>query len=68
VPAGTPAAVIERVNADVNAVLRDPDVRAKLDSAGMTPVGGTAAEFAAVVAADTQRWGAIIRRIGLKLE
>jgi tripartite-type tricarboxylate transporter receptor subunit TctC len=68
VPAGTPAAVIERVNADVNAVLRDPDVHAKLDSAGMTPVGGTAAEFAAVVAADTQRWGAIIRRIGLKLE
>ncbi|MCU0929332.1 MAG: tripartite tricarboxylate transporter substrate binding protein [Burkholderiaceae bacterium] len=68
VPAGTPAAVVERINADVNAVLRDADVRAKLDGAGMTPVGGTAAEFRAAVAADTQRWGAIINRIGLKIE
>jgi tripartite-type tricarboxylate transporter receptor subunit TctC len=68
VRAGTPATVVDRINADVNAVLRDADVRAKLDAAGLTPVGGTAAEFAAVVAADTQRWGAIIRKIGLKLE
>jgi tripartite-type tricarboxylate transporter receptor subunit TctC len=68
VRAGTPPAVIDRINADVNAVLRDTDVRAKLDAAGLTPVGGTAAEFAAVVAADTQRWGTIIRKIGLKLE
>jgi tripartite-type tricarboxylate transporter receptor subunit TctC len=68
VPAGTPAAVVGRINADVNAVLRDPDVRAKLDAAGLTPVGGSAAEFAAAVVADTQRWGPIIRRIGLRLD
>jgi tripartite-type tricarboxylate transporter receptor subunit TctC len=66
--AGTPAALVERINADVNAALRDPGVRAALEQQGLTPVGGSAAEFRALVAADLQRWGAIIRRIGLKLE
>ncbi len=68
VPAATPTPVVDKINADVNAVLRDADVRAKLDNAGMTPVGGSAAEFAAAVSADTQRWGPIIGKIGLKID
>ncbi|NML13900.1 tripartite tricarboxylate transporter substrate binding protein [Azohydromonas sp. G-1-1-14] len=66
--AGTPAGVIQRLNADVNAVLQDAAVRAALAQQGLTPVGGSAEAFRAQVAADTQRWGALIRRIGLKLE
>jgi tripartite-type tricarboxylate transporter receptor subunit TctC len=66
--AGTPESVVQRINADVNAVLHDAGMRAALEQQGLTPVGGSAAEFRALVAADMQRWGATIRRIGLKLE
>jgi tripartite-type tricarboxylate transporter receptor subunit TctC len=66
--AGTPDSVVQRINADVNTVLHDAGLRAALEQQGLTPVGGSAAEFRALVGADLQRWGAIIRRIGLKLE
>jgi tripartite-type tricarboxylate transporter receptor subunit TctC len=67
-PAGTPAAVVAKVNADVNAVLADPAVKALLDGQGLTVVGGSAADFQRVVDADTRRWGPIIDKIGLKLD
>jgi tripartite-type tricarboxylate transporter receptor subunit TctC len=67
-PAGTPEAVLLKINADVNAVLADPTVRTALDGQGLTPVGGSAADFRKVVEADSQRWGAVIQRLGLKLD
>jgi tripartite-type tricarboxylate transporter receptor subunit TctC len=67
-PAGTPEAVVQKINADVNAVLADPAVRAAMDAQGLTPVGGSAAEFQRTVAADMKRWGAIIGKIGIKLD
>ena len=68
VPAGTPEAVVQKINADVNAVLSEPAVKAALDQQGLTPVGGSAAAFRAVVESDSARWGAVIRRLGLKLD
>jgi tripartite-type tricarboxylate transporter receptor subunit TctC len=68
VPAGTPDAVVQKINADVNEALHDPSVRSALDVQGLTAVGGTPAEFRKTVDADTRRWGAIIDKIGLKLE
>jgi tripartite-type tricarboxylate transporter receptor subunit TctC len=68
VPAGTPEAVMQKITADVNALLSDAGVKAALDTQGLTPVGGSAADFRKLVEADSQRWGAVIRRIGLKLE
>jgi len=68
VPAGTPEAVVEKINADVNAALNDPGVRSVLDNQGLTPVGGSAADFRRTVETDMKRWGAIIQRIGLKIE
>jgi tripartite-type tricarboxylate transporter receptor subunit TctC len=68
VPAGTPDAVIARINADVNAALNDATVRAALDNQGLTPVGGSAADFRKTVESDMKRWGPIINRIGLKIE
>ncbi len=67
-PAGTPDAVVARVNADVNAALADPAVKAALDAQGLTVVGGSAADFRRVVDVDTRRWGAIINKIGVKLD
>jgi tripartite-type tricarboxylate transporter receptor subunit TctC len=67
-PAGMPDAVVARINADVNAVLNDPAVKAALDAQGLTVVGGSAADFKRVVDADMRRWGPIITRIGAKLD
>jgi tripartite-type tricarboxylate transporter receptor subunit TctC len=67
-PAGTPEAVVSKVNADVNATLADPQVKAALDAQGLTVVGGSAADFQRVVDGDTKRWGAIITKLGIKLD
>ena len=68
VAAGTPDSVVQKINADVNEALHDPAVKTALDNQGLTAVGGSAADFRKVVDADTKRWGAIITKIGLKLE
>ncbi len=66
--AGTPEAVVARINADANAVLQDPAVRQALDAQGMTVVGGSAADFKRVIDADVKRWGPVITRLGIKLD
>ncbi len=65
---GTPAAVVARINADVNAALKDPAVKAALDAQGLTAVGGSAEDFKRVLDADAKRWGAIIQKVGIKLD
>ncbi len=66
--AGTPAAVLQKINADVNAALRDPAVKAALDNQGMTAVGGSADDFRRTLEADGKRWGAIIRKAGITID
>jgi tripartite-type tricarboxylate transporter receptor subunit TctC len=66
-PAGTPAAVIDRLNAAINAGLRSPETRASLAKLGLEPKIGTPAEFAAIVARDAPRWEAIVRITGIKI-
>jgi len=68
VPTGTPDAVVQKINADVNAALADAAVKDTLGKQGLTPVGGSVAQFREAVQADTKRWGAIISRIGLKID
>jgi tripartite-type tricarboxylate transporter receptor subunit TctC len=67
-PAGTPDAVVQKVNADANAVLQDAAVRQALDAQGLTVVGGSAADFKRQIDADVRRWGPVITRLGLKLD
>ena len=68
VPAGTPDAVVQKINADANAVLQDAAVRQALDAQGLTVVGGSAADFKRAIDADIKRWGPVITKIGLKLD
>ena len=67
-PAGTPAEVVNRINADVNAVLKDPAVRDALARQGLVVGGGTSAEFKAFIDAEAAKWSAIIKRAGITLE
>jgi tripartite-type tricarboxylate transporter receptor subunit TctC len=68
VATGTPAAVVAKIGADVDTALHDTALRSAMEAQGLTPVGGSAADFRKVVEADTRRWGAIIERIGLKID
>jgi tripartite-type tricarboxylate transporter receptor subunit TctC len=59
--AGTPKAVIDRLNREVNTAIRDPDLIAKLATQGMSPAGGTAEEFHNVIATEIANWTAVAR-------
>lgn len=67
-PAGTPPTIIARLNKAVDAMLREPDVKTKLVALGIEPGGGTPADFAALIGADTQRASQAIRRLGIKAD
>jgi tripartite-type tricarboxylate transporter receptor subunit TctC len=66
--AATPHAVVNKINTDVNAVLRDTNVRLQLDLQGLNPVGGTPEAFKRTLQDDAKRWGAIIRATGVTLD
>jgi tripartite-type tricarboxylate transporter receptor subunit TctC len=61
VPAGTPAAVIDKINADVNAALADAGVRELLLKQGLVPGGGAPADFRALVEDESRKWGPLIQ-------
>ena len=66
VAAGTPPAVIARLNAEFNKALGQPEVRQKLvEQLGGTYRGGTSEEFGALVRSETERWVPLIKRLGL---
>ena len=68
-PAGTPAAIVERLNSEFRRVLALPDVRDRLlNEGGMEPVGGTAAQFAALIAAERESWGRLVRETGARVD
>ena len=67
-PAGTPAAAIERLNAEVNKLLKDKDVLQKIDAADNLPTGGSAADFAKFIAAESASNARIIKAAGIKGE
>jgi tripartite-type tricarboxylate transporter receptor subunit TctC len=67
-PAGTPAAVVARLNDAIAAVMRDPEVRARLARTGVVPGVNSPAEFAAYLKEENERWARIIREKGIKAE
>ena len=67
-PAGTPAAAVQWLNAEVNAVLKDPAVVARLDAIGAIAVGGTPAQMGTFMKAQSDRWAKVINDAGIKLD
>jgi tripartite-type tricarboxylate transporter receptor subunit TctC len=66
--AGTPAEVIERINREVNRALSDPDLIAKFAQQGISPAGGTPADFQRAIATDLKNWTEIARAANIKAE
>jgi tripartite-type tricarboxylate transporter receptor subunit TctC len=67
-PPKTPSAIAQKVAAGVEAALRNPDVLRRLSELSADPLGMTPAETAAFMKQETERWGAVIRSAGVKLE
>jgi tripartite-type tricarboxylate transporter receptor subunit TctC len=67
-PAGTPAAIINRVNAEIVRVVNQADVKEKFSGAGVETVGSSPAEFAAAIKFEISRMSKIIKDAGIKAE
>lgn len=67
-PAGTPKDVVALLNRQINAVLADPEVRSYFSGLGMQATGGTAEAFGRHIADETDRWRAVVKQAGVKIE
>ena len=67
-PKGTPIEIIDKLNAQINAGLADPKLKARLADLGGTPLPGTPAEFGKLIADETEKWGKVVRAAHMKPE
>jgi tripartite-type tricarboxylate transporter receptor subunit TctC len=67
-PAGTPAAVVDKVHAALEEVLTSTDTKKYLDNEGAAPVQMSTADFAKFIAAEIDKWGPVVKKAGMKAE
>ena len=68
VPAGTPKPVIAKLNAEMNAILKQPDVVAKMNAQGFDLIGGTPEDLGNLIRRESDTWAPVIRKLGLKVD
>ncbi|WP_334186771.1 Bug family tripartite tricarboxylate transporter substrate binding protein [Noviherbaspirillum sp.] len=68
VPARTPPDVVKRLNAELNAIIQMADVKARLNNAGLEPVGGTPEAFKKLIDEEAAKWEPVIRKTKAKLD
>jgi tripartite-type tricarboxylate transporter receptor subunit TctC len=67
-PAGTPPEIVRRLNGELVAILKDPDILARFKQLSTEPVGNSPEEFAAFVKAELDKYARIIKAAGIKLD
>ena len=67
-PANLPAAILQKLNTAINAVLQEPEVRDRLAAMGATPGGGSPEDLRDLVAKEIDVWGKVIREAGIRVE
>jgi tripartite-type tricarboxylate transporter receptor subunit TctC len=65
VPAGTPAAVVARLNAEINKALADPDIHANLLKAAQEPIGGSAEAFTKRFHDDDEKYARLVKQLNI---
>lgn len=67
-PAKTPAAILDKLNAEVKKMLASPEAKAKIDQLAFTPVGDSRSEFAAWIKSEIAKWSRIAKESGAKAD
>ena len=67
-PAGMPPALLQKISADIGQVVRSAEVVARMQQLGMEPVGSTSDQYNAQIRQDIDKWAAIVKSAGIKLE
>ena len=65
-PRNTPVEIIDKLNTNVNVAFGDPKLKARLADLGQDIDGGTPADFAKLIAAETEKWGRVVRAANIK--
>jgi tripartite-type tricarboxylate transporter receptor subunit TctC len=68
VAANTPKPIIARLNAEVNAILKAPDMKQKMQGFGFDLIGGTPEDFGALISGEAAKWAPVIKKVGLKVD
>ena len=66
VPAKTPRAIVDRLNKEINLALKDPEVKAKFQSVGIDPKGGTSEEFKSLLANEIAKWKKLVSQLNME--
>jgi tripartite-type tricarboxylate transporter receptor subunit TctC len=64
----TPAEIVDKLNNEINAILADPDMRARLADLGTTVLAGSAADFGKFIAEETEKWAKVVKISGAKAD
>ncbi|MBF6989033.1 MULTISPECIES: tripartite tricarboxylate transporter substrate binding protein [unclassified Cupriavidus] len=67
-PAGTPAPILEKLNAELNRALKTPDVKNKIEAEGGRVLGGSSTEFASLMQKDLARWRVVVKDSGATID
>jgi tripartite-type tricarboxylate transporter receptor subunit TctC len=67
-PKNTPAEIIDKLNKEINAILADPKLKTRLADLGGTPLVGSPADFGKLVAEETEKWGKVVKFVGIKAD
>jgi tripartite-type tricarboxylate transporter receptor subunit TctC len=63
---GTPITIIDKLNIEINSMLADPTMQARLSELGGTVLSGSPADFSKLIADETEKWGKVIRAANIK--
>jgi tripartite-type tricarboxylate transporter receptor subunit TctC len=67
-PRNTPVEIVDKLNTEINAVLAEPELRRRLSDLGGAMLAGSPAEFGKLIADETEKWGKIVKIVGIKQE
>jgi tripartite-type tricarboxylate transporter receptor subunit TctC len=67
-PKNTPAEIVDKLNKEINAALADSKIQTRLADVGVASLPGSAADFAKLIADETEKWGKVIRAAGIRAE
>jgi tripartite-type tricarboxylate transporter receptor subunit TctC len=68
VPRDTPVEIIDKLNREINAGLANPKMQARLADLGTTPMPGSPADFGKFLAAETEKWGKVVKASGMRAD